>query len=1278
MAVNHITKKFMKIIAWILGVIALLLVCFHFWFINHAEQLIEDLVDAQSNGKLKLQVQKFKFNWFSNKMELRNAVFYSTDTATASTAYRFKVENIKLQVKEILPLVFDKKILIDSLQLINPNISVTRLRSVKDTSASSDTSLSLPQEMGRIYNSIQDALQVLKVNRFQIDNGTFSLINKIKPDEKPIVISRLNFHLDNLQVDTSIAAGDQKILFSDNVSLQTTHQDILFPDGRHRLSFSNFRVNILKKLVEFDSCTVVATKGDSSTNSFSVFFDKLRMTNINFDTLYHAEVIKADSVYCFNPRFKLDVELEKRTGPTKPPKLNELIQQLTGDMHLAFVVVENGSFDINTIRDERPSSFTSDHNNFELQGLRIKKDAPRPLTVERFAMAIRNYENFLRDSTYIMEFDSILINNNRISLSNFSYKELKNNKAVNTVIMPQLELYGLYWDNLIFEQQLKAEMVTLYQPVINYDLSVNKKQSSKNVFDALAGVGKIMQLSNLNIIEGRVNLFFKNKAQLTLEGATASIHGQNLVSSRQLKAIKQSVDVFNFRKGFLKTGNITAELDDVHFIGSNNQLKARAVHVSNNKDLAITASDVLINSMIIDSELQPLVINGINWKKADIQIASFKGAGVDNKNAILLHDIKGNETNISVSNAGQKMSVFLKTLSAKNFSTGSDDVKKITGLVANGKDFSFSNSQLQLGISKLDLADNAVSTLQNITILHSSANDSASVTIPFLQLSPDINSIINGKIKANDITISKPFIQMQLIRNNDRVVQNKSLPLLFNSITIRQPHIVFSSLTEKGMSKLEWNGKDENNVLQIQGLQVSDNTPANIIAQQLNLSIDDFDYTNTKGKKFTAGEGKLSTQINNIELQKNETGSWDWQGHVTDLNANNFVIDSLGKQAGKLTIQSATLHDLSVSAALLLNKTELMRFNQQFRLKNITGSYYNNNDQYNWFNAAYDKKTKRFSLDSFSYRPALEKDAYLKSQPYQADYITAKTGHVNVGPFDIERYINDTILDIGSVDITNGFLTDFRDKRTPRQPGYVTLLPSGIVKSIPVKLQIDTTRLVNTNIIYEEVNDKNNKTGKITVGRLNGLVTQLRNYNLTATDSLRIRASAYLADTIFTKLELRESYTDTLGGFLMTAQMSPADLTILNPILIPLVSAEIKSGYLDTMTMRVVGREYLAYGEMKMLYHDLKVKVIRNSQKREKSFITGTLNFFANAIVKDKNTDKTGAVFFIRLRDRSAINYLVKMALSGVTSNVGIKKSKRMIRKYRKEIKDRNLPTIQL
>lgn len=1268
MTLKRLSKKILRITAFILGGVLILMTAFHFWFINHAERLVEDMVSSQSNGKLQLKVSTFKFNWFSYKMELRKASFYSTDTSSA-TSYQFSVPRIRIKVKEILPLVFEKKILIDSLHLLNPDITVTRLRSIKDTTAESDTGISLPQEMGRIYNSIQDALKVLKVDRFQIDNGKFSLINKIRAEEPPVIITNINFHLDNLQVDTTQPAGKQKILFSDNVALHTSNQNILFPDGRHRLSFSNFRINILNRMVEFDSCTVVATKGDSATNSFSIFFDKLQMTNIDFSTLYHNEIIKADSVYCINPRFRLAVDLEKKTGPANPiaigslPKLNELIQELTGNMQLAFVVVENGSFDINTMREGRLSSFTSDHNNFELQGLEIRKDGPKPLTVEKFVMAIRNYENFLRDSSYSIQFDSVHFYNNRISLSNFVYQELQNNKPTNSLRMPQFELQGLSWDDLVFQQKLKAKAVTLYRPVIDYRIMQNKRYDTKDIFQTLAGIGNFMQLENLNINDGRINLVFKNNARLQLENANISILANQLVGSRKLQNIQRSVTSLFFKKGSFQMGDVTAKLTDVNIIGggSNDQLKAGNVHVNSKNNLVINARSVAINSMIIDDDILHTAINGISWEQADIRLSSLPGENGNNTPVFTFKKIKGANTNIVATDANKKFSLFLQNLEAGELSTAADHKPYITGLTANGNDLHTDNGTAELTIKTLRLADRQLSSFEDIQYSSNDRADSINISIPKLEISPDINAIINGRINAGELSIFNPVIRVNLAKNTRS--QKKWPEAKIGKLSIYEPSLQFIRTNENGVSKLKWKGNG--NVFELTDLTIGNNPSPLVSVEKLDLALHNFKYTNTKGRTFDAGEGKLTLQLNKLGIHSNEAGAWDWKGIISSLDAKKFVVDSLGKKNGKLTLESAKLNNLSVSSATLLNPRELIRQNTTFRIQSVTGSYYDTADQFQWYNTAYDKNTRIFTTDSFYYRPADNRETFIAKAQYQTDYIFAKAGAITIGPLNIDTYIKDTVLKMGVVTITNGFMYDYRDKRQPREPGIIRSLPVNLLKKIPVHLQIDTVKLNNAYVEYEEVNEKTNAAGKIAVTKLNGRITHLRNYNLSATDSLHIRANAFLEGKLFTKLDLKESYTDPLGGFLMTVQMGPADLTILNPILKPLASAELRSGQLDSMTMRVTGREALAFGEMKMVYHDFKINVINANNKKR-----GLISFFVNSLVKNKNTDRMGTVFFERLKDRSAINYLVKITLSGVSSSIGIKKSDKLARKNKQQIRN--------
>ena len=104
--------------------------------------------------------------------------------------------------------------------------------------------------------------------------------------------------------------------------------------------------------------------------------------------------------------------------------------------------------------------------------------------------------------------------------------------------------------------------------------------------------------------------------------------------------------------------------------------------------------------------------------------------------------------------------------------------------------------------------------------------------------------------------------------------------------------------------------------------------------------------------------------------------------------------------------------------------------------------------------------------------------------------------------------------------------------------------------------------------------------------------------------------------------------------------------------------------------MRVSGGEYLAYGEIKMYYNNLKIELLKNGTDERRGF----LSFLANTLIKNKNTDKTHNVFFIRNRERSSINYLIKILMSGVNSTIGAKNNKKILRKYKKELRERNLP----
>src|SRR5690606_39924130 len=170
----------------LLGIVAMVILAFNFWFIDHAKDALEQIVYNQSKGKLRLKVSKFKFNWVTNKIELENASIHSTDT-TAATSYSVNTERISIKARGFLPLLIKKEILIDSIRLTATTLIITLFAPKKHTLKHKDTTVdnssSVSQEIGRISNSITQVINVLEVDKFRLNSESYSLVNKNNQNE---------------------------------------------------------------------------------------------------------------------------------------------------------------------------------------------------------------------------------------------------------------------------------------------------------------------------------------------------------------------------------------------------------------------------------------------------------------------------------------------------------------------------------------------------------------------------------------------------------------------------------------------------------------------------------------------------------------------------------------------------------------------------------------------------------------------------------------------------------------------------------------------------------------------------------------------------------------------------------------------------------------------------------------------------------------------------------------------------------------------------------------
>jgi hypothetical protein len=326
---------------------------------------------------------------------------------------------------------------------------------------------------------------------------------------------------------------------------------------------------------------------------------------------------------------------------------------------------------------------------------------------------------------------------------------------------------------------------------------------------------------------------------------------------------------------------------------------------------------------------------------------------------------------------------------------------------------------------------------------------------------------------------------------------------------------------------------------------------------------------------------------------------------------------------------------------------------------------------------AYRNGAAELRMDSLSVIPRIDRDSFNRSAKYQNDYMVFRTGEVTAGGIAAGKWSGDSVYRIRSLALQQPRLHVYKDKRLPFNSGVHKPLPTDLLQQIRMPFRIDSIRLHDADITYEELNDKTLMNGSVRFSGVNANLENIASTGHLSGDSLRLYAAARLLDSIPLRIRFIEAYRDPLHGFRFAFRMSPFDMRLLNPVLVPLVSAKIRKGVLDTMRVNAIGREYLSHGKMKMYYRGLRALYLDNGDENAHTLKTRLITFLANTILlRTNNRSGYGQVYVRRKQDRSIFNYWLKIILSGVVSSTGASSNKKMERKYLQSLKKLNLPEI--
>jgi len=1126
-----------------------------------------------------------------------------------------------------------------------------------------------------------------------------ALINKLKKDAVRFQINEMVFRDINLTIlneDVNRSTEIKHLQFKayefylsidsvlkrkPRVEFSLPKQSILLPNGMD-IAFDTLFFQSVNNSIQVDAL-VLHTNSNQTYNRYHIESERVRLANFNFAEAINNGIGVIDSVYVgrttADVQWKLDRSQRNNIGFQRLPQFN-----------VHYLAVGNLAGSLLLSKDSIEDSYTISNSSLIIEDLQHKPDSSVKINAGNFDLMVAKYSTFLSKNNTSISFDTVRLQKNSLSLLNF---KVASQNQINPILQTSVFLLKkINWDKFLFAKKLIAKEAIVYDPIVYTTLngiaSSGQSMDSKTFLSSLEDFVEV-DLFTLKNADAFL-ILPQAQARLLLKGASATIYFDGMIKSSNPDEALQAIEYFSLQRLNYSSEKVIFVLQQFKLLDGEYTIKDLVLRIQ--EDLNLTSSGVVIDKLEWSSDSKSFSVNGLGWNTMDIAIANDNHAVPATKHeqipAIYFKNLLGKNTFLNYSSGNLHLKTQLPLLTCEKMQLG--DTLVLNELHATGLDTRVQSTGFSGLIGSLSLS-NQSADFKSVSFT-SLLSDTLSATVEQISFKADLQGLINKNYSIEQIKVS----DLKTEYSNRDSIQHIKLSLtnnlslngvlyIHNTITIDSVLMEsgpFNITTDKFVDKPQKMVEDKSKINLPKlttkiGAMFNNETKTlgSKILSDTKLNYEDSLVVNTLSTQLKAETGAICISLNKVRASHIDS-TWHF---MADLNS--LALNKINAKHNQLTaiISSGSLHDLPINSDRFKKPWELIHDLISFStIRNLKASLKTHDNLIQFDRFDFDQLNAQGILKGFEFRPLKDKDTFLDDHFYQTNYINTKIGTISFHKPDPKKLTDDSLIHIPLINVSEPALDIYRDKTHPFLSEKIKPLPTNAIQKLGIKLRIDTLLFTDGNINYTEKSRITEKEGSLNFTNLQGRVRNIKTTGLGVTDTLYIRASTRFLDSALVQLRVRESYFDTLGSFLMTTKVSPFHTSILNPALIPLVAVEFKSGFIDTLQMRAVGREYESLGSMRMLYHGLKVDFINKNDTSRQSVKNIIMKFAANNfVIKTNNRKRIGTIYYERDRHRAVFQYWVKMILSGVTTSVGAKSNKKQIKKYMEQLNQKKLPPIK-
>lgn len=297
-----------------------------------------------------------------------------------------------------------------------------------------------------------------------------------------------------------------------------------------------------------------------------------------------------------------------------------------------------------------------------------------------------------------------------------------------------------------------------------------------------------------------------------------------------------------------------------------------------------------------------------------------------------------------------------------------------------------------------------------------------------------------------------------------------------------------------------------------------------------------------------------------------------------------------------------------------------------------------------------DKEHKRLNIDTLRIRPRFAKYEHAKRKRVEDDRF-----HGMITSFAMEglNFSTGDSVFVNASSVKFKLLMDiFRNKHYPFPNRDYMPLPVDALGKLPFDLNIDTLRLIDSRISYEEVGEEADSSGTIYFDKLKAGIFHIST-DRTLPPAFLEASSSFMGSG---KLVMTCQFSNTNEPAIVKGSLHNFPLARMNDMLGPQAKIQIESGTMLQMNFSFKFNDVRSDGAVDMSYKDLRITSLRKDKDNDKAVRNNFLTLAINTFVKDDagryvtGEKETGVILFYRDRKKAIFNYWWKSLFSGMKS----------------------------